>query len=85
MTIIMTAKHQITIPKKIADVLHLKRGSMFNVEVHKNRIALIPLETKEIEFPDEVYEKLEVLSIKEKGKEKRVTEKFISNLKKEKA
>ena len=81
MTIIMTAKNQITIPRKIADVLHLRKGCMFEVEIYKNRIELIPLEVKEMEFSDEVYEKLEVLSKKEKGKEKKVTKRFIEKLK----
>lgn len=83
MTIIMTAKHQITIPKRITDVLGLERGSMFNIVVSKNRIELIPLETKEKVFTKETYKKLETLTMREKGKEKRVTKKFIDNLKKE--
>jgi len=82
MTISMTAKHQITIPKKIADVLGLKKGCMFNIAVSKNRIELIPLETKEKVFTTEEYAKLEALAVKEEGKEKRVTKKFIDNLKK---
>ena len=82
MTVTMTAKHQVTIPKKIANVLGLKQGSMFNVEIHDNRIELIPLETVEKEFSDEVYKKLDELCAKEKGQEKRVTKKFINSLKK---
>lgn len=82
MTIIMTAKNQVTIPKKIIDILHLRKGSMFNIDIHKNRIELIPLEAKEMEFTDEMYEKLEALSAREKGKEKRVTKRFIASLKK---
>jgi AbrB family looped-hinge helix DNA binding protein len=81
MTTVMTAKHQITIPKRIADALDLKQGSMFDVVVSKNRIELIPLETQERVFTEEEYKKLEILSMKEKGKEKRVTKKFINNLK----
>jgi len=82
MTIIMTAKNQITIPKKITDVLGLSKGTMFNVEISKNCIELIPLETKEKEFTDEEYRKLSALSAKENGKEKKVTKKFIEKLKK---
>ncbi len=82
MTITMTAKNQITIPKKITNALGLGKGSMFEVEVSKERIELIPLETKEREFTAEEYAKLETLAAKEKGKEKRVTKKFIDNLKK---
>ncbi len=82
MTVRMTAKHQITIPKKVTDVLGLRQGSMFDIMVSKNRIELIPLETVEKVFTEEEYKKLETLSMKEKGKEKRVTRKFVENLKK---
>lgn len=82
MTITMTAKHQITIPKKIANILKLKKGAMFDVVVSNNRIELIPLEIREKVFTKEEYKKLDGLSIKEKGKEKRVTKKFIAHLKK---
>jgi AbrB family looped-hinge helix DNA binding protein len=83
MTVRMTAKHQITIPKKVTDVLGLRKGSMFNIMVSKNRIELIPLEIVEKVFTEEEYKKLETLSMKEKGKEKRVTRKFVENLKRE--
>ena len=82
MTITMTGKHQITIPKKLTDVLGLGKGSMFDVSVSGNRIELIPLETTVREFTEKEYEKLEALSTQEKGKEKRVTQKFIGDLKK---
>ena len=82
MTITMTGKHQITIPKKLTDVLGLGKGSMFDVRVSGNRIELIPLETTVREFTEKEYEKLETLSAQEKGKEKRVTQKFIGDLKK---
>lgn len=82
MTVVMTAKNQVTIPKKITNALGLGKGSMFEVEVFKGRIELIPLETKERQFTDEEYAKLETLAAKEKGKEKRVTKRFILNLKK---
>jgi len=72
MTVRMTAKHQITIPKKVADVLGLGKGSMFDITVSNNRIELIPLETVEKVFTEEEYKKLETLSRKEKGTEKRV-------------
>jgi len=77
----MTAKHQITIPKKITKALGLKKGSMFNIAVSKNGIKLVPLEVKEKVFTEEEYEKLEVLALREKGKEKRVTKGFINKLK----
>ncbi|MFH1458677.1 MAG: AbrB/MazE/SpoVT family DNA-binding domain-containing protein [Candidatus Omnitrophota bacterium] len=82
MTVVMTAKNQITIPKKITNALGLGKGSMFEVEVSKDGIELIPLETKEREFTNEEYAKLEALAAKEKGKEKHVTRKLIDNLKK---
>ena len=82
MTVTMSAKHQVTIPKKIANILGLKQGSIFNVEVRDNRIELIPLEIVEKEYPDEVYKKLDELCAKEKGREKRVTKKLIDSLKK---
>ncbi len=81
MTVTMTAKNQITIPKKITDVLKLRKGAMFEVEVTDDKIELIPLEVRKIEFSDDVYEKLEALLKKEKGKEKRVTKKHIDSLK----
>ena len=85
MTVVMTAKNQITIPKKITNALGLGKGSMFEVEVSKEGIELIPLETKERHFTDEEYAKLDTLAAREKGKEKRVTRKFIDSLKKGKA
>jgi len=85
MTVTMTAKNQITIPKKITEALGLEKGSMFKVEVSKNGIEFIPLETKEREFTHEEYTKLETLSVQEKGKEKCVTKKLIDSLKKGKA
>lgn len=82
MTITMTAKNQITIPKKITNALGLGKGAMFEVEISKNRIGLIPLETREKKFTDAEYVKLELLASREKGKEKRVTKRLIDGLKK---
>ncbi len=82
MTVKMTAKNQITIPKKIAKILGLKKGTMFNIQVEDNRIELIPLEVIEKEFTEEEYAKLEALAQREAGKEKKVTKKFIEDLKK---
>ena len=81
MTITMTAKNQITIPKKITDALGLSKGSMFEVEVSRHGIELTPLETMERQLTDEEYVKLESLAVKERGKEKRVTKRLIDNLK----
>ncbi len=85
MTITMTAKNQITIPKKVTNALGLRSGSMFEVEFSKYGIELIPLETKERHFTDEEYAKLEKLATKENGKEKHATKKLIDNLKKGKS
>ena len=82
MTITMTAKNQITIPKKITNAFGLGKGSIFEVEISRNGIGLIPLEIKEKQFTDEEYVKLETLAAKEKGKEKYVTKRVIDNLKK---
>jgi len=46
MAVVMTAKNQITIPKKITNALGLGKGSMFEVGVSKEGIKLIPLEIK---------------------------------------
>ena len=81
MTITMTAKNQITIPKKLTHVLCLGKGSMFDIRVERNRIELIPLETKAKGFTKKEYEKLELLSQREKGQEKPLSQKLIKNLK----
>jgi len=85
MTITMTAKNQVTIPKKVTNALGLRSGSMFEVGFSNNRIELILLETKERHFTDEEYAKLETLAAKEKGKEKHITKRFIDSLKKGKS
>ena len=82
MTITMTEKHQITIPKRVADALGLGKGSLFEVEVHRNRIELVPVEVQEKVFTEEDYARLDKLSREEKGKEVRVTKAFIRRLKK---
>ncbi len=82
MTIIMKTKNQITIPKKITNILGLEEGSMFKITVSGNRIELTPLEVSEKIFTKEEYAKLEQLSAKERGTEKKVTGKFIKRLEK---
>ncbi len=81
MTITMSEKHQVTIPKKIADVLHLRKGSLFNVEIKGSRIELVPLEVTEKTLTPEDYQKLDRLSAQEKGKEEKVTKALIARLK----
>jgi len=39
------------------------------------------METRKGKFGKEIYKKLEILSMKERGKEKLVTKRFIKNLK----
>ena len=78
----MTVKHQITIPKKITEVFGLKKGSIFDIKISKDGIELIPLETIRRVLTEEEYKKLDILSQKEVGKEKRLTKRFINNLKK---
>ena len=82
MTVIMKTKNQITIPKKITNVLGLHEGDMFKIVVSGNSIQLIPLEVSERVFSKDEYIKLETLARKEHGKEKKVTDKFINKLEK---
>lgn len=82
MTVTMKTKNQITIPKKITNVLGLGEGTMFRIGISGNRIELIPLEVSERVFTKAEYEKLELLAKKERGKEKKVTKKFIRDLEK---
>lgn len=82
MTITMTEKHQITIPKRIAGAMGLGKGSLFEADLHKNRIELVPVEVKEKELTEEEYAKLDMLVQEEKGKAVRVTKAYIRRLKK---
>ena len=82
MTITMKSKNQITIPKKITSILGLEEGSMFKIVVSGNRIELVPLEVSERVFTKDEYAKLEALSKKEHGKERKVTDKLIKKLEK---
>ena len=84
MTIAMSEKHQVTIPSKIARVLDLKRGSLFDVELNGNRIELIPLEVKEKRFSRVEYRKLDKLLAQEKQTREKVTAALINKVRKEK-
>ena len=81
MTVTMSEKHQITIPKKIADVLRLRKGSLFDVQVRGSKIELIPLEAKEKEFTEEDYNRMDRLFEKERGKEVPLTKAMMARLK----
>ena len=80
MTITMTSKNQVTLPKKIVDALRLHKGSLFDVKVNRDRIELVPLEVSEREFTAEEYKKLDKLVAKERKSAKRVTQEYINNI-----
>lgn len=71
MTITMTSKNQITLPKKIVDALDLDKGAMFDIRVIGNKIQLVPLEVSEKVFTDSEYAKMEAIFQDEKGKAKK--------------
>jgi AbrB family looped-hinge helix DNA binding protein len=81
MTVMMTARNQITIPKKIAAQLHLGEGSLFDIQINGTRLELVPLETVERKFTDEEYAKLDELCRKERNTAKPVSSNLIKNLK----
>ncbi len=68
MTITMTSKNQITLPKKIVDALRLRRGSLFDVKVNHSRIELVPLEVSERKFTAEDFKRMDRLVKKENKK-----------------
>ena len=82
MTITMTSKNQITIPKKIIKALDLDKGALFDIKITGNKIQLIPLEVVEKVFTNAEYAKMEEFFQKEKSKAKKVTKGLIDNLKK---
>ena len=84
MTVAMSEKHQVTIPNKIARALDLKRGSLFDVELHGSRIELIPLEVKEKKFTRAEYRKLDKLLAQQKETREKVTTAYIDKVRKEK-
>ena len=81
MTTTMTEKNQVTIPKRITEILHIRKGCIFDVQVGRNRVELIPLETSPKVFTREQYQKLALLAKHEKGKEQKVTRTFVHQLK----
>ena len=81
MTITMTSKNQITLPKRIVDTLRLNKGSLFNVKLNRNRIELVPLEVTEKTFTEEDFKKLDQLVKEEKRKgSKKVNREFIDSI-----
>ena len=84
MTTTLSEKNQVTIPKKITNILDLKKGCLFDVQVHRNRIELVPLETREKKLTEEQYRKLDLLAKQENQQEIRVTKRYIAGVKSEK-
>ena len=82
MTITMTSKNQITIPKKIVDRFNLKRGTIFDIKIDANRIELIPMELVEKSYTEDEYKKLEELYQQEKATAKPMGKGLIGKLKK---
>lgn len=80
MTIAMSEKHQVTIPSKIAKALDLKRGSLFDVQLNRNRIELIPLEVKEKKLTRAEYRKLDQLLAEASGASEKITDAFIDKV-----
>ena len=81
MTITMTSKNQITLPKRIVDALRLHRGSLFDVKVNNSRIELVPLEVTEKKFTAEDFKRLNKLVSKEKKKgAAKVTQDYINSI-----
>lgn len=82
MTIVMSEKHQVTIPSKIAKALELTRGALFDVALHGNRIELIPLEVKERKLTPTEYRKLDRLLAEAKGASVKVAGAFLDKVRK---
>ncbi len=77
----MTTKNQITLPKKIVDVLRLRKGSLFDVKVTRQRIELIPLEIAERSFDKKDLKAIDSLVREERKKgAKKLTKEFIKNI-----
>ena len=81
MTVRMSEKHQVTIPYKIAIVLGVGKGSLFDVSLKRGHIELIPLLTHEKAFTRQDYKKMDKIANQENGKEKKVTKEMISRMK----
>ena len=84
MTVAMSEKHQVTIPSKIAKVLDLKKGPLFDVELKGSRIELIPLEVKERKLTQAEYRKLDRLLVQGRETREKITAAFIGKVRKEK-
>ncbi len=67
----VSAKNQITIPKAIAQIFHLRKGDVLEIEREGNRIVMVPKEViLEDKYPQEDLEAAEkALSQGIKGEE----------------
>jgi AbrB family looped-hinge helix DNA binding protein len=81
MTITMTSKNQVTIPKKIVDRFNLKRGAIFDIKIDMNKIELIPMELVEKSYTEYEYKRLEELYQQEKHTVKPMSKDLIKKLK----
>lgn len=54
MVVKISTKHQVTIPKDIAEVFHLRKGDVLEVERQGNKIIMIPKEViLQDKYPEE--------------------------------
>jgi AbrB family looped-hinge helix DNA binding protein len=58
MIVKVSSKHQVTIPKDIADAFDLKKGDIVDIERHANKIIMTP---KEVIFEDK-YSKEDLIA-----------------------
>ncbi|MBF0512009.1 MAG: AbrB/MazE/SpoVT family DNA-binding domain-containing protein [Candidatus Omnitrophica bacterium] len=82
MTITLTSKNQVTIPKKIVDRFHLKRGAIFDIKIEDNKIELTPMELVERSYTEDEYKKLEEIYQQEKKTVQPMSKDLIKKLKK---
>jgi|CXWL01.1.fsa_nt_gi AbrB family looped-hinge helix DNA binding protein len=82
MTVTMTSKNQITLPKRIVDALLLSKGALLDVKVNGHHIELTPLEVVEKKFTKADYKRLDRLAKSERKKNaaKKVTPQYIDSL-----
>jgi AbrB family looped-hinge helix DNA binding protein len=85
MTITMSSKNQVTIPKKIVDRFHLTRGAIFDIKIDMNKIELIPMELIEKSYTEDEYKKFEEIYQQEKHAAKLMNKDLIKKLKKGRA
>ena len=82
MTVTMTSKNQITLPKRIVDALLLNKGTLLDVKLNGHHIELTPLEVVEKKFTKTDYKRLDRLCKEErkKGAAKKITPEYIKSL-----